>query len=92
MRDLRILWTLGADSLGRRQVVRKDLPQEAKEIYRDPLLDLAEQDRRCFEQMVGGQAQRLQRDQATMHYKNIIAIRRKVEDGSGILNRPRPGC
>ena len=60
MSDLRILWTselIPADP----QVVRKDLPQEAKEIYRDLLLNLAERDRRCFERMVGGQAQAFKR-------------------------------
>ena len=81
MSDLRILWTselIPADP----QVVRKDLPQEAKEIYRDLLLNLAERDRRCFERMVGGQAQDF-KEISHDAYTNIIAIRRKGEDGSG---------
>ena len=62
--------------------MRKDLPQEAKEIYRDLLLNLAERDRRCFERMVGGQAQDFKQISHDA-YKNIIAIRRKGENGSG---------
>ena len=80
MNDLRILWTselIPADP----QVVRKDLPQEAKEIYRDLLLNLAERDRRCFERMVGGQARDF-KEISHDAYKNIIAIRRKGENGS----------
>jgi phosphonate transport system substrate-binding protein len=81
MRELRILWTselIPADP----QVVRKDLPREAKEIYRDLLLNLAERDRRCFEHMVGGQAQDF-KEISHDAYKTIIAIQRKGEDGSG---------
>jgi ABC-type phosphate/phosphonate transport system substrate-binding protein len=63
--------------------VRKDLPEEAKEIYRDVLLNLADRDRRCFEGMVGGDAvdfEPISHD----HYANIIAIRRNGGDnGSG---------
>jgi phosphonate transport system substrate-binding protein len=81
MNDLRILWTselIPSDP----QVVRKDLPQEAKEIYRDLLLNLAERDRRCFEQMVGGAARDF-KEIGHEAYVNIIAIRRKGENGSG---------
>jgi phosphonate transport system substrate-binding protein len=79
MSDLRILWTselIPADP----QVVRKDLPREAKDLYRDMLLDLADRDRRCFERMVGGAA----RDFKTISheaYQNIIAIRRQGDNG-----------
>jgi phosphonate transport system substrate-binding protein len=81
MSDLRILWTSQLIPAGP-QVVRKDLPEEAKEIYRDLLLDLADRDRRCFEHMVGGDAvdfKTISHDD----YANIIAIRRRGENGSG---------
>jgi phosphonate transport system substrate-binding protein len=81
MSDLRILWTSELIPAGP-QVVRKDLPEEAKEIYRDVLLNLADRDRRCFERMVG-------RDSVDFEpishddYATIIAIRRNGENGSG---------
>jgi phosphonate transport system substrate-binding protein len=81
MSDLRILWTsdlIPADP----QVVRKDLPEEAKEIYRDMLLDLADRDRRCFKRMVGDGAVDF-KPIGHDDYANIIAIRRLGEDGSG---------
>jgi phosphonate transport system substrate-binding protein len=81
MSDLRILWTSDLIPAGP-QVVRKGLPEEAKQIYRDLLLDLADRDRRCFERMVGGDAidfKTISHDD----YVNIIAIRRKGENGSG---------
>ena len=74
MSDLRILWTSELIPAGP-QVVRKDLPEEAKEIYRDVLLDLADHDRRCFERIVGGDAidfEPISHDR----YAAIIAIRR----------------
>ena len=82
MNEVRILWTSELIPAGP-QVVRKDLPEEAKEIYRDVLLELADRDRRCFERIVGGDAADLEpisHDQ----YAAKIAIRRNGGvDGSG---------
>ena len=82
MNDVRILWTSELIPAGP-QVVRKNLPPEAKEIYRDVLLDLADRDRRCFKGMVGGDGidfERISHD----HYATIIAIRRNGgANGSG---------
>ena len=52
MDDVRILWTSELIPSGP-IVVRKDLPQEAKEIFRDVLLTLADRDRQCFERIIG---------------------------------------
>jgi phosphonate transport system substrate-binding protein len=82
MSDLRILWMSELIPAGP-QVVRKNLPEEAKEIYRDVLLELADRDRRCFERIVGGDGadfEPISHD----HYAAIIAIRRNGGvDGSG---------
>ena len=81
MSDVRILWTSELIPAGP-QVVRKDLPPEAKEIYRDVLLDLADRDRRCFERIVGADGIDFE---AVNHdfYETIIAIRRNGKNGSG---------
>jgi phosphonate transport system substrate-binding protein len=55
MSDLRILWTSDLIPDGP-YVVRKALPQEVKDLYRQVLLDLADRDRACFEGIVGGDA------------------------------------
>lgn len=81
MSDVRILWTSELIPAGP-QVVRKDLPKEAKEIYREVLLDLADRDGRCFKRIVGSEGidfEAVNHD----HYKTIIAIRRNGENGSG---------
>jgi ABC-type phosphate/phosphonate transport system substrate-binding protein len=71
---------VGADS-GRSAGGTQDLPQEAKDLYRDLLLDLADRDRRCFKRMVGGAARDF-KPISHEAYGNIIAIRRKGENGS----------
>jgi phosphonate transport system substrate-binding protein len=81
MNEVRILWTSELIPAGP-HVVRKDLPKEAKQIYRDLLLDLADRDRRCFERIVGDDAvdfETISHD----HYETIIDIRRNGENGSG---------
>jgi phosphonate transport system substrate-binding protein len=82
MSNLRILWTSELIPAGP-HVVRKDLPEEAKEIYRDLLLNLADKDRRCFERVAGDDAvdfEPISHD----HYAAIIKIRRNGgENGSG---------
>ena len=80
MDDVRILWTSELIPAGP-QVVRKELPEEAKEIYRDLLLNLADQDRRCFERIVGDGAV----DFETItheHYEILIDIRRNGGNGA----------
>ena len=82
MSNVRILWTSELIPEGP-QVVRKDLPKEAKEIYRNVLLDLADRDRGCFERIVGGEAIDF-RPIGHEQYAAIIAIRRNGGvDGSG---------
>ena len=82
MSNVRILWTSELIPEGP-QVVRKDLPGEVKEIYRDVLLNLADRDRSCFERIVGGDAidfEPISHD----NYAAIIAIRRNGGvNGSG---------
>jgi phosphonate transport system substrate-binding protein len=82
MSDVRILWTSDLIPAGP-QVVRRDLPKEAKEIYRDVLLDLADRDPRCFERIIGGDGvdfEPISHDD----YAAIIAIRRNGGvNGSG---------
>jgi len=80
MNEVRILWTSELIPAGP-HVVRKDLPKEAKEIYRDVLLNLADRDRRCFERIVGDRAigfETITHD----HYETIIDIRRNGENGA----------
>jgi phosphonate transport system substrate-binding protein len=80
MEDLRILWTSELIPSGP-LVVRKDLPKEAKEIYRDVVLDLADRDRKCFEKIVGDGAV----DFETItheHYESLIDIRRNGVNGA----------
>lgn len=55
MSDVRVLWTSELIPAGP-QVVRKDLPDEAKEIYQEVLLNLADDDRLCFTGIVGDNA------------------------------------
>jgi phosphonate transport system substrate-binding protein len=55
MSDVRILWKSELIPEGP-YVVRKALPQEVKDLYRQVLLDLADRDRACFERIVGGDA------------------------------------
>jgi len=74
MSDLRILWKSELIPAGP-HVVRKALPQEAKDLYREVLLDLAERDRSCFENIVGAGA--VDFEVITHeHYDSIIDIRR----------------
>ena len=81
MNDLRILWTSELIPAGP-HVVRKDVPKEAKEIYRDVLLNLADRDRRCFERIVGDDAIDFQTI-THEHYATIVDIRRNGANGSG---------
>jgi phosphonate transport system substrate-binding protein len=74
MSDVRILWKselIPADP----HVVRKAVPEEAKDLYRQLLLDLAERDSSCFRNIVGDGA--VDFEVITHeHYDNIIDIRR----------------
>ena len=81
MDDVRILWTSELIPAGP-LVVRKDLPKEAKDIFRDVLLDLADRDPECFERIVGDAAvdfEPITHDR----YQNLIDIRRKVGNAAG---------
>jgi phosphonate transport system substrate-binding protein len=81
MDDVRVLWTSELIPAGP-QVVRQDLPEEAKEIYRDVLLNLADRDRQCFERIVSDGVV----DFAAIthgHYETLIDIRRNGANGAG---------
>lgn len=74
MSDLRIVWKSELIPEGP-YVVRKAIPQEAKDLYLQVLLDLAERDHTCFERIVGGDAvdfEPITHD----YYDTIIDIRR----------------
>lgn len=79
MSDLRILWTSSLIAEGP-VVVRKSLPQEAKDIYRQLLIDLPEEHRSCFEAIAGGGAVGYEPVGHEL-YQTIIDIRRQLERG-----------
>jgi phosphonate transport system substrate-binding protein len=79
MSDLRILWTSSLIAEGP-VVVRKDLPQEAKDLYKQLLLDLPEQNHGCFESIAGGAALGYQPVDHEL-YRTIIDLRRQLERG-----------
>jgi phosphonate transport system substrate-binding protein len=55
MNDIRILWSSDLIAEGP-VVVRKSLPQEAKDIYKQILIDLPKQHQSCFRAIAGGAA------------------------------------
>jgi phosphonate transport system substrate-binding protein len=77
MNDLRILWSSSLIAEGP-VVVRKALPQEAKDIYRQLLLDLPEQHSSCFEAIAGGSAIGYAPVEHDI-YQTIVEIRRELE-------------
>jgi phosphonate transport system substrate-binding protein len=79
MSDLRILWTSSLIAEGP-VVVRKALPQEAKDLYRQLLIDLPEQHQSCFEAIAGGAALGYQPVDHEL-YRTIIDLRRELEAG-----------
>jgi phosphonate transport system substrate-binding protein len=79
MSDLRILWTSSLIAEGP-VVVRKDLPQEAKDLYKQLLLDLPEQNHGCFESIAGGAALGYQPVDHEL-YRTIVDLRRELEGG-----------
>jgi phosphonate transport system substrate-binding protein len=79
MSDLRILWSSSLIAEGP-VVVRKALPQEAKDLYKQLLLDLPEEHGSCFESIAGGFATGYAPVQHDL-YKNIIEIRSALERG-----------
>jgi len=74
MNDLRILWTSNLIAEGP-IVVRKDLPQEAKDIYKQVLLELADKHPKCFTAIAGGAAAGYAPVEHEV-YRTIIDIRR----------------
>jgi phosphonate transport system substrate-binding protein len=79
MSDLRIIWSSSLIAEGP-IVVRKALPQEAKDIYRQVLLDLPEQHPSCFEAIAGGSAVGYAPVEHDL-YQTIVEIRRELEGG-----------
>jgi phosphonate transport system substrate-binding protein len=77
MSDLRILWSSSLIAEGP-VVVRKKLPQEAKDAYKQLLLDLPEQHRDCFESIAGGSATGYAPVEHEL-YRTIVEIRRELE-------------
>ena len=79
MSDLRILWSSNLIAEGP-VVVRKALPQEAKEVYRQVLLDLSQKNRSCFDAIAGGAAIGYAPVEHEL-YRTIVEIRRELEVG-----------
>jgi phosphonate transport system substrate-binding protein len=77
MGDLRILWSSSLIAEGP-VVVRKKLPQEAKDAYKQLLLDMAEQHRDCFDSIAGGSAIGYAPVDHEL-YRTIVEIRRELE-------------
>jgi phosphonate transport system substrate-binding protein len=74
MGALRILWQSELIPEGP-VVVRKALPQEAKDLFRQLLLDLADRDRACFDRIVGDNA--IDFEPITHElYESIVEIRK----------------
>jgi phosphonate transport system substrate-binding protein len=79
MGALRILWQSELIPEGP-VVVRKALPQEAKDLVREMLLDLADRDRACFDRIVGDNA--VDFEPITHEdYQSIVEIRKNGIDG-----------
>jgi phosphonate transport system substrate-binding protein len=74
MSELRIVWQSELIPEGP-IVARQAVPQEAKDLFRDVLLDLVERDGTCFRRIVGGDAIDFE-PIAHDYYKSIIAIAR----------------
>ena len=79
MSELRILWSSSLIAEGP-VVVRKALPQEAKDAYRQLLLDLPEQNRSCFNAITGGVAARYAPVEHEL-YRTFFEIRSQLEGG-----------
>jgi phosphonate transport system substrate-binding protein len=77
MSDLRIVWSSSLIAEGP-IVVRKKLPQEAKDAYKQLLLDLPEQHSSCFEAIAGGSAIGYAPVDHEL-YRTIVEIRRELE-------------
>ena len=79
MSDVRILWSSSLIAEGP-VVVRKALPQEAKDAYRQLLLELPAQNRSCFESITGGSAAGYAPVEHEL-YRTIVEIRSQLEGG-----------
>jgi phosphonate transport system substrate-binding protein len=79
MSDIRILWTSDLIAEGP-IVVRKKLPQEAKDIYKQLLIDLPKEHRQCFDAIAGGAATGYAPVDHDL-YRTIIDLRRQLEQG-----------
>jgi phosphonate transport system substrate-binding protein len=77
MSDLRILWSSSLIAEGP-VVVRKKLPQEAKDAYKQLLLGMSKQHHDCFESIAGGSATGYAPVDHEL-YRNIVEIRRELE-------------
>ena len=78
MKDIRILWKSNEITNGPR-VVRKTLPDELKDTYKQMLLDLPNRDKACFHQISGGEAQEFVPVDHEF-YEPIINMRRELVD------------
>ena len=78
MNDVRIVWKSEMITNGPR-VIRKDVPDELKQAYKQLLLDLPERDQSCFESISGGKAigfEPIGHD----FYERVIEMRRQLTD------------
>jgi phosphonate transport system substrate-binding protein len=79
MNDIRILWSSDLIAEGP-VVVRKSLPQEAKDVYKQVLMDLPKEHKACFRAIAGGAAAGYAPVDHDL-YRTIIDIRRGPQSG-----------
>ncbi len=78
MSDVRIVWQSEMITNGPR-VIRKDVPDELKQAYKQLLLDLPERDKPCFEAISGGKATGFE-PIGHEFYERVIEMRRQLTD------------
>lgn len=79
MSELSIIWQSDQITNGPR-VVRKDLPQEAKQAYKELLLGLPERDQQCFFNITGGEAMEFIPVEHEF-YSKTVDMRRSLQEG-----------
>lgn len=80
MKDLRIIWTSSLIPNGP-WVVRKALPQEARDIWEDWMENLPETDYECYKQVSQGEGPGFGRVDHSF-FENIVAMRQRELEGS----------
>lgn len=80
MNDLRIIWTSNLIPNGP-WVLRKDVPQEAKDIWTDWMANLAETDYECYKDVSQGEGPGFERVEHSF-FENVVAMRERELQGS----------